>query len=567
MWGGVAAALVVAAVAAAPFLIPVDRYRPLLEQFLAGSTGHQVQIGSLRLELWPRVHVHATDVRLLNPAGFPRGDALEARSVDLWIEPRGLLARRLEILSVTVNGVEVTLLTDPAGRTNYDAPGVPPAAPPSAAPAAEPFISLAPIGGISIANVTFAVDNTNARHTVTVPVVALSGLNAKVEGVDPNAADWLSRLVVTGNLARARIVTPLLRAPILVQSGTVILRGGRGTATFALTVGTIRVSGTAGIARMNPPVLTFAAQIPELDLSAVQRVLSTQAGPSVSGPAGPRRLIARGAITATRAVIAPLTVTQVHSDLTIYTDAVRADAYRLSAYGGTVTGSALVEYAKTTLPAVATAAVRSVDVAQLVHAVAPQSPRLTGTLAANLRVSTAFGGNPQAALAGTGTFAVLNGTLPPVAMPGGAAQLAQSLQLGLPTGSTPFRSFGGDVRIARERVYSTALRLDASAMRGTAHGSVGFDSTLSYNGVAVVALNSSGALSAGALLSRLVPGAAGATTATVPFSLGGTLAAPAFAVAGTPQLSGGQASGQQTPSAPGIPGLPPALQNLLHLNH
>ncbi|HLN13196.1 MAG TPA: AsmA family protein [bacterium] len=567
-----AVVFVVAAGAATPFLVPVDRYRPLLEQYLTSSTGHQVQIGSLRLELWPRVHVHASDVRLLNPTGFPRGNALEARSVDLGIEPRALLARRLQIRSIAVSGVQVTLLNDPAGRTNYGAPALPHPSPPvtAAAPGAQPLISLAPIGAITITNVTLTVDTLDARHEHTAPVVTLSGLNATVGAVDPSAPDWMGHLSVTATLTHARIVTPLVTMPIVVQSGKIELRDGRSTATFAVTLGTIRASGTAAIVGMNPPLITFAAEIPELDLTTVRRLLSTQPGSSLSGPPGPRRLIARGEVTVNRAVVPPFTVTQIHSHLAIYTDTVRADPYQLSAYGGTVRGSARVDYAEANLPAAATAVVRGVNLADLLRAAAPQNPGVTGTLQANLDVSTAFGADPLAALAGTGTFAVVNGTLPGISMPSQLAQMAKSLQVGVPGGTTAFRSLGGDVRIARERVYSTALRLDANAIRGTAHGSVGFDGTLNYTGTGVVSLTSGGALSPAALLSRIVPGAAGVTTAVVSFSIGGTVSNPKFAATGVPQLTGGQTSGQpqpQVPSLPNIPGLPPALQNLLHGNH
>ena len=570
VWGGTAVALAVAVAAATPLLVPVDRYRPLLEQYLSFSTGRQVQIGSLRLDLWPRVHVHATDVRLLNPAGFPRGNAIEARSVDLGIEPRALLARRLEIRTIAISNVQVNVLSDATGRTNYDTP-VPahPAAPATtnAPSGGQPFIGLAPIGAISVKNVALAVGTVNMPHGQTAPVVALTGLNATVGVIDPNASDWASRLRITADLKRARIVTPFLTVPAVVQSGEIQLLGGRGTATFALTLGTMRASGTATIVRLSPPLITFAATMPELDLRAVQRAMNGQAGSTAAGPSGPRRLIARGAVAVGHATLPPLNATQIHSNVSIYTDVVRADTYRLSAYGGTVRGNALLNYAEARLPTVAVATVRGVDVAALVRALAPQNPRMTGALEANLDLSTAFGGDPLAALTGTGTFAVRNGSFPGINVPGRLAQMAKTVPLSTPAGDTQFSYFGGDVRIARERVYSTALRLDAEGMRGTAQGSVGFDGTLDYTGTGVFALSSgAGAvLSPAALLSRLVPGAAGATTAVVPFSIRGSVDNPNFAMAGVPRFTGGQASGSQQPSSgPSIPGVPPALQNVLH---
>jgi uncharacterized protein involved in outer membrane biogenesis len=45
----------------------VDRCRPVLQDYIRTATGRDVQIAALRLALWPRPHVSAADVRLMNP--------------------------------------------------------------------------------------------------------------------------------------------------------------------------------------------------------------------------------------------------------------------------------------------------------------------------------------------------------------------------------------------------------------------------------------------------------------------------------------------------------------------
>ncbi|MGH2349189.1 MAG: AsmA family protein, partial [bacterium] len=107
--GGIVLAAAVLTLAA-PYLFSVDRFRPLIDSFLERSTGHQVEIESLRLHVFPSVRVQAANVQVKNPQGFPAGDAVVISAIDLGVAPRALLARRLEITSVTLNGVKVNVL-------------------------------------------------------------------------------------------------------------------------------------------------------------------------------------------------------------------------------------------------------------------------------------------------------------------------------------------------------------------------------------------------------------------------------------------------------------------------
>jgi hypothetical protein len=249
--------------------------------------------------------------------------------------------------------------------------------------------------------------------------------------------------------------------------------------------------------------------------------------------------------------------------LSVYSSAIHLDAYTLSAYGGTVQGAAALDYSSASLPVTVTATVHGVNLERVVRTLSPQARKITGTLDAALRLATALGPDPRGALRGVGTFAVRAGSLPGLDLQGTLAHMARALQLAAPGGDTRFRYFGGDLRIERERVHSTSLRLDAEALEGTARGSFGFDKTLDYTGTTVLRTLTSGTTpgggpspSPGQMLSTLLHGPAGATGARVPFSLRGTVDDPKFSLAGIPELIRDQSPPHQPPPQPQQPTLP-----------
>jgi hypothetical protein len=266
-------------------------------------------------------------------------------------------------------------------------------------------------------------------------------------------------------------------------------------------------------------------------------------------------------------VSSPLEATRISSRLSVYTSAIVLDSFALSAYGGLIRGGATVDTSAATLPLAATAQARGIHLGQMVSTLSPHARKITGTLDADLRLATAVGQDPQAALTGAGTFAVRNGSFPGLDLKSSMAQMARVLQLNVPAGDTRFRYFGGDLRIARQRVQSNSLRLIGDDLDGTARGSLSFDKTLDYTGVAVLkalasgASTSEGALpSVGQILGKLAPGAGGATGAQVPFSLRGTLDDPKFSLAGTPQFIRNQSTQPPPDQSP-----PPSLQDLFKL--
>jgi len=418
-WARAGAAVLAAGLAAAlavPWLVPMDRFRPLVVQLLKGATGRDVRMDALRLYVLPSLHIHAQNVRVANPAGFPAGDALTVKALDVGVTLRGLWSRRIEVTRVALSGVKLTWLTAPGGRTNFDlAPAGRPAAGRGGATPGAPFIRAGTVGRITIRGLALASATVDARSGRIIPGFALSGLDADITGVDPAAAGWLRGLRLAAALKGVRLQVAELAKPIVFESGQLTVAHGAAAATFTATLDTLHVSGTVKLPTLDPPFATFTLQAPALDVDRVVRLMTREAGNAVAAPPGPRRLFARGAVTVGRLALAPFEATQVNGRLSVYSDRVRVDGYRLAAYGGIIEGTAAVDYAAAAAPATITARARALNIARVAAALAPGAP-----VAGNLDVGatiTALLGRPQGPLvAGGGTFSAPGVTLLPVAL-------------------------------------------------------------------------------------------------------------------------------------------------------
>jgi AsmA-like C-terminal region/AsmA family len=564
MLGGAIVLFGVLAAAAVPFLVPVDRYRTLLEGYIRSAAGRDVQIAALRLELWPRPQLRARDVRLLNPPGFPPGAAVEAQTVVLGVDLRALLDRRLEIRRIALSDVRINVLTDVAGRSNLNFPATPGRRPAIAGG----VLTLTPIGAVAIKNVNLSAGTYDATRRRTTTSFGLAGLSAVSRSVEASAP--MERITATVDLKGARLTVPSLTAPVQVTSGTLILANAGVKATFAAVVDTMKITGTTQVPRLYAPVISFALAGNQLDVARLQRLLTAQAPegpPAHGGASAPRRLVASGTLAFDRFALGPFTASGARARIGVYTDLVRLDTYSLTAYGGTITGAATLEPALKGAPASFTVHARGVDAARLLRALAGGS-QVSGALETDGVLRTMLAADPWPALTGAGTFAIRNGSFTGLDIRKGTAQVAKLVQPNIPGGPTRFSYFGGDARIAREHMFSSALRLLGDNLQATGSGVIGFDGTLNYRGTAVTALPAQTVLPAGAtgLLGNYLSGTAGGRTVSVPFTLTGSVAQPHFAVAGIPQfLAGTPASPAPPPAAPPspqIPGLPSFLQNL-----
>lgn len=564
-----------AVVLAIPFFISADRFRPLLVRLIESKTGHEIQIDTLKLYLVPTVHLHATNVRMKNPQGFPADDAIIVKFIDFGVAPRALLARRLEVTYIAFRDARVTVVRDPTGRTNL-APSGPPWSAPSGKTAAAaidaPFLSLGRVGAMTVAHLEITFANSAPRQPRAVPFLNLSGLSATLRPINPDAAGWPRGLDIVADLRGTKVTTPSLAKPVQFHTGAFHVRDGAGQGTFSVSLDTLRATGSVKIASFDPLSLTFALAVPELNVDRLKTLVSGNPGRRASGRTpSARHLMARGGVKIDRLIVSPIEATRMSGRVSVYTDTLRLDSFTLSAYDGTFQGAAALDYSAAGFPAAVTATARGINLERVLSTLAPQARKITGSLDADLSLGTTLGRDPEAALTGAGTFAVRNGSFPGLDLKSGLGQLARALQSTAPAGDTRFSYFGGDFRIAQERVYSRSLRLDADGLAATGQGSSGFNKTLDYAGTGTMTTLASGAPASVDALSSVeqslasvlprVPGSAGARVA---FLLRGTFDAPKFSLASIPQLSQSQGLNQQPAQQLQLPNQP-FPQDLLKL--
>ncbi|SEA89867.1 AsmA family protein [Variovorax sp. YR216] len=111
--------LVVAAVGLR-MAFPPARISALLAEQITAATGRAFRIdGDLSIRLLPSIAVRADDVALANAEWGSRPDMLRFRRAAFNVSLRDLLDRRIRILSIEVDGADVLLETDGAGRYNW----------------------------------------------------------------------------------------------------------------------------------------------------------------------------------------------------------------------------------------------------------------------------------------------------------------------------------------------------------------------------------------------------------------------------------------------------------------
>lgn len=125
---GVLVVLVVAALVAAPFLIPVETYKQQIASATRDATGRELVIGGdFGVSLLPSIALEAEDVAFANAPGAstPQMATLQALRVKLQLWP--LLTGEVRVDEFVLVEPVINLEVDKNGRANWDFGGAPPA--------------------------------------------------------------------------------------------------------------------------------------------------------------------------------------------------------------------------------------------------------------------------------------------------------------------------------------------------------------------------------------------------------------------------------------------------------
>src|SRR5712692_8179583 len=116
--------LLIVVVIAAPFLIPVNQFRPTIEEKASAALGRKVDVGNLSLSLFSG-SLAADNLSIADDPKFSKSPFLMAKSIKVGVELMPLiLSKELNITGITIDNPEVTLIRSSGGEWNYSSFGV-----------------------------------------------------------------------------------------------------------------------------------------------------------------------------------------------------------------------------------------------------------------------------------------------------------------------------------------------------------------------------------------------------------------------------------------------------------
>src|SRR6516164_157042 len=181
----VATPLVLVALAwiALAILLPPTRATQLVREQLTKNLSRDVRFERVSISLWPPVRLAVRKFELAEPGGFARGTACSVGAIELDLDVFALLARRVKVTRLTLEGPALHLVLGADGHTNFDgigAPGTPAALAPPAA-AAPAALGLY-VREFRIQNGSVLVDDLKTSKRTAFNVATRMSLNAEQGG-------------------------------------------------------------------------------------------------------------------------------------------------------------------------------------------------------------------------------------------------------------------------------------------------------------------------------------------------------------------------------------------------
>ena len=118
---GAIVALAVIAIVAVTLFVDANEYRDEISQMVKKETGRELQIkGNLNYSLFPWIGLSIGETTLGNAAGFGDQPFAHFSQIDLKVKLLPLLSRKIEMDTVSVDGMQLNLMRNSKGQTNWD---------------------------------------------------------------------------------------------------------------------------------------------------------------------------------------------------------------------------------------------------------------------------------------------------------------------------------------------------------------------------------------------------------------------------------------------------------------
>jgi len=517
--------LVVAAVILIPMLVDVDRYRPEVTARLQAETGKPTQMSHLSLTLFPAIAIRVDDFSLGNPQGFPEGDFVKSKRIDVVVDGSALWNRQIVIKSIELEQPEITLLESANGHWNFENPAASGRVKKASLTDTTSF-SLGIIAKVTIAHGKVSAGSLSASGHPEPAFFEAKGISSELDQVDLNA------FTGSGQKTEDRRQK--------AEGSRQVAEGGKQNA-----VGSIGLPWDAPIA--------FAAATP---------IFAASPGETSEGPPA-----AQGTLSAEALRFQTYRASAVKTKVRLYAKEVFLDELGMDLYGGKAKGDIQFNFAEINPHYRVKAQLTAVDMGKLLADVPSAKGWMTGKMQGEMDLAGEVikSPDPLAGVRGTGNISVQNGNLPMLQLNKNLLELAKVGNLG-PTKGDPgsFSSIATDLNIAAGRITSHKINIVGNGVDADGSGSMTLagDGTLDYQGVASILAQSN-------QLNTLLAGLAGGTLAngrlTFPFGIGGTLKFPKFIQKGSnanrlanlSNLAGGNnnASGQKQNPANMVQGI------------
>jgi len=516
---------------AAPLFIDADAHRQEIIDAIQSATGRQAEIGHIHVRLLPSAAAVLDGFQLSNPAGFGPGNVLSVDSVRGGLELGALLHGKIHLTSLELIHPKLMLEQGERDQNNYTFSSQPAAGMATSAPEESTSgFALSEIDKVTLTKADIALQRIANPGAPPFNLFEVQNLGATLSDVTPDLSA-IGQWQATANLADLNVQMGAFSGPIVFLSGNVKLDKRAIDSTFQVQVGSVAdLKGTLHVDNLDQPVTTF--EISTSDFAADALLASLRKTPPSSAvttapTALSSSLLAQGKLSADRVEWTPYVGGNASAEIRIYGDHVEVWPASVTLYGGTLQFTARTDARQTPERFSSNIKLQNLDIGHMLAAGPPDlRGKMTGHADFNLELIGSTGGSWESTLAGSGNFAVHDGTLPGVNLAGSLGVLAKAAGLD----ETRFSTLTGDLSIKDGHVNSNLIKMDASS--GTVQLTGGFglvDKSLNFTGKATVNASAMGGAPAeaiagllGAALKRKV------SDISVPFTLSGTIAHPVF---------------------------------------
>ena len=174
--------VVVVLLLVAPFLIPVNQFRPTIEEKASTALGRKVSVGNMSFSLIGG-SLSAENLSIGDDAKFSQSPFLTAKSLKVGVEIMPLIfSKTLNVTGITIDSPEVTLIRNPAGKWNYSSLGGSAAKSASSSNSSERDFS---IGKFALKDGRIIVGSTNAQKRSTYDHVDVTASNVSLTSKFP----------------------------------------------------------------------------------------------------------------------------------------------------------------------------------------------------------------------------------------------------------------------------------------------------------------------------------------------------------------------------------------------